>query len=317
MVWFWGLLVLSVVLLLCIWILIFIIDFRSCANVVCTSDLIGKTGEQGEAGDDAGPAMVGPFGPLSVITGPQGKRGLPRTGPKGKASAGGLITGPTGDQGQTGSIPHTYNGIFFENPGFVTLSTSVDTPFVQESILLNYYEEFVTKCPLNFMTNGTEFPTATLSFIRFGNQVTMNCVIGDVRPQLLFNNAIQDERTSLQPNYIQFSTAVLNNIARFFVVRNQPWQSKTPVQVLIFTETESAGTRFQVQFQRSAELLIRTQTAQILMQLYATPHQGRFATQPPDLFLGPNTYGGLFGIKVTFTVTWNLALTDNPNSQLS
>jgi hypothetical protein len=315
MVWFWGLLVLAVVLLLCIWILIFIVDFRSCANVICTSDVTGDTGEAGEVGDDAGPAMAGNFGPLSVITGPRGKQGLPQTGPKGKASAGGLITGPRGDTGPVGAPPHTFGGLYFEDAGLGTLSTA--DGLIAQSILLNYYEEFETKCPLNVIMDSTEFPTATLNFIRFGRQVTMNCIIGDIRPQLLFNNPEKDGQTTLQPSYVQFSTAILNNCARFFVVQPNPWQYKTPVQVLICSSALlSDGTPVNgYNVQQPAELLIRTQTAQILMQLYATPQQGRFAVPfHPDPNV-PLTYG-LFGIRVTFSCTWNLPLTENLSTQL-
>jgi hypothetical protein len=310
MVWFWGLLVLVVILLLCTWILVFFVDFRSCANVVCTSDVTGK---QGEPGPDAEPAPendAGPFGPFSIVPGPKGKRGASKKGATGAPSVGGTITGPPGDTGATSSPRNFYNGIFFVDPGLTTLSTS--DGLITSSILLNYYEEATVKCPLNFMTDGTEFPTATLRFVRFGKQVTMSVIIGDVHPDLLFNNKkIDTGRGNVQPNYIQFSTAVLNNVSRFFVVRNTPWQIKQPVQILLSSslETEEAGAEhLEAQFIQPGQFLIRSQTAQILMQLYANPSQGRFCTVHVSPFPQSFSFFGLFGLKASFYVSWNLLL---------
>ncbi len=320
MIWFWGLLVLVVVLLLCTWILIFIIDFRSCSNLICTSDIQGIDGDQGEKGQDAGPGMIGPFGAQSVITGKQGIPGAPKKGPKGAASFGGTITGPKGPKGRTGDPPHTFHGIFFDNTGASTFGTGQG--LLTSDILLNYYEEYVTKCPLNFMTNGTEFPIATLSFVRFGRQVTLGVVIGDIRPELLFyNERLSLGRGNLQPNYIQFSTSVLNRLARFFVVRTNAWQVKLPVQVLFSSIAEASADKSEViqdpyRMVVPAQLLIRTQVAQILMQLYAGPSQQRFCTTRLDGLpiwgattpaLNANFYG-LFGIQVSFYATWNLLL---------
>lgn len=303
-VWFWGGLVFVVLLLLCTWIIVFFIDYRSCANVICTSNVTGPDGEDGDPGPSAGAANQGPFGPLSIVTGKQGPAGASKKGPKGAPSAGGLITGPKGEKGPTGDPPHTHDGIFFEDVGLTSLSTA--DGLIGSNILLNYYEEFVTKCPLNFMTNGTEFPVATLTFVRFGRHVTMGCVVGDIRPPSLFNNQLKGDIGSVQPNYIQFSTSMLNNVSRFFNVSNKPWQYKTVVQVQFSSEATAAPENFAIRIYRPAQLLIRTQTAQILMQLFADPNQDRFCTLH---FPGESAiFWGLYGIPFSFYANWNLLL---------
>lgn len=309
MVWFWGLLVLVVILLLCTWILVFFVDFRSCANVICTSDVTGRSGDVGPDAEPAPENDAGPFGPFSIVTGPRGRKGAAKTGPTGAPSAGGLVTGPTGPTGATSSPRNFFDGIFFGNPGLETLSTSQG--LLTSSILLNFYEEFTTRCALNFTSDGTEFPTATLSFVRFGSQVTLGVVIGDLRPELFFNNKkLVDGKGNLQPNYIQFSTATLNNAGRFFVVRNTPWQLKQPVQILFSTSLDVSpiASDIPAEFIQPGQLLLRTQTAQILMQLYATPGQGRFCTVHQAPFDENVSFYGLFGVQVTFQASWNLLL---------
>lgn len=310
MIWFWGLLVLVVILMLCTWILVFFVDFRSCANVVCTSDVTGRSGNPGEDAPPAPENNQGAFGPFSIVPGKRGKRGASKTGPTGSDSAGGLITGPKGPTGATSSPRNDNDGIWLADPGLTTLSTS--DGLVTSSILLNYYEEFVAKIPLNFMTDGTEFPVATATFVRFGKQVTLGVVIGDINPALFFNNKKLDaSRGTLQPNYIQFSTAVLNNLSRFFVTKGSPWQLKQAVQILFSTTADVAliGKEIPAQFIQPGQLLIRSQLAQVLMQLYATPRQGRFATVHAypfdDGFIG---FFGLLGIQVSFYTSWNLLL---------
>lgn len=307
MVWFWGLLVLVAIFLLCTWVLVFFIDYRSCASIICTSDITGRDGEDGEPGEDAPVNDAGPFGAFSIVTGKRGPRGKSKVGPTGRNSAGGLITGPRGATGGVGPPHNSFDGVFFPNEDF---STSV-SGFLTSTNLLSYYEEALVPCPLNFTSNGTEFPTAKLSFTRFGNQVTLGVVIGDIRPQLLFNNKKLDVGIGiLQPSYIQFSTAVLNNLARFFVVKSTPWQLKRPVQILFASsvETPDLPPDFQSDVIFPGQLLIRTQLAQILMQVYATPNQNRFCTiHINDLATNPAFYG-LFGIQMTFQTSWNLTL---------
>lgn len=312
---FFALTVLVATMLLAAWILVFIIDRRSCSSNICTSSLTGLQGLQGEPGNNAPTNSVGPFGPNSVITGPQGPQGAPNTGPTGPEGFGSSVTGPTGRQGNTGQPPHAFGGIILPNVGETTA-----TNLITASNLLNYYEEFSTQIPVSFITDSVDAPQTKLNFVRFGNQVNMGALVGAISPAMLLTNpTVVAGDGALQPGVLQFSIAVLNQLSRFFPISTSPpWVMKTPVIILYGSQNHWSSTdQIDSNYYLPGQLFIQASTASITMTLSASVFSGRFCYQnafgdpPMPHQTGGNLsaqWFGLFGLPFSFYTSWNLLL---------